>query len=192
LHAAGSDVLKRQDGSDPPAGGSEPSMDLPDAAPSVDPPDSLADLVEGEYLGDSAPVPPTGRRAARAAAVQALYESDLTGHPASDTARYLARAAGLRAPLIRLAASLAERAESGRIRFDERIQQAAPAFPADQIAAVDRNVLRAALAEFEMSDEPLESVIVSEAIEIARLYGAAGAPAFIHGVLSAILGSSKA
>ena len=56
--------------------------------------DSLIPLVEGEFVGNTEQELPTGRRAARTAAVQALYESDLTGHPAKPAAQRLAKTAG--------------------------------------------------------------------------------------------------
>ena len=152
--------------------------------------DSLIPLVEGEFLGNTEQELPIGRRAARTAAVQALYESDLTGHPAKPAAQRLAKTAGLSCKLCLLAASLAEHAEGGRETLDQRIQMAAPLFPTSQIAIVDRNVLRVALTELEIYGETPVEVVFNEAIEIARLLGSHQSPAFVNGVLASMLESS--
>ncbi len=45
-------------------------------------PDQLDALVEGEPVGENDPTMRGGRTGSRAAVVQALYESDASGHPA--------------------------------------------------------------------------------------------------------------
>ena len=56
------------------------------------------------------------------------------------------------------------------------------------MAPVDRNVLRVALAELEMSDAAPEKVVANEAVELARLFGSDSSPKFVNGVLGALLG----
>ncbi len=152
--------------------------------------DSLIPLVEGEFVGNTEQELPTGRRAARTAAVQALYESDLTGHPAKPAAQRLAKTAGLSCRLCLLATNLAEHAEGEREALDQRIQIAAPLFPTNQIAIVDRNVLRVALTEIQIYSKTPVEVVFNEAIEIARLLGSHESPAFVNGVLASMLESS--
>ena len=67
---------------------------------------------------------------------------------------------------------------------------AAPLFPTNQIAIVDRNVLRVALTELEIYGETPVEVVFNEAIEIARLLGSHQSPAFVNGVLASMLESS--
>jgi N utilization substance protein B len=76
---------------------------------------------------------------------------------------------------------------ANRQALDRRIAGAATEFPVEQIAAVDRNVLRIALAELELEPKPPAAVVVNEAVELARLFGAESSPKFVNGVLGALL-----
>ena len=154
---------------------------------SESPDDRLSGLVDGELLEETTPPTPTGRRGARVAAVQALYESDVTDHPAASTVRRMALEAGLAAGPTGLAEMLVSHVDRDRARLDERIAGAAPAFPTNQLAAVDRNVLRVALAELEACPDTPPSVVVNEAVEVAKLLGSEGAPGFVNGVLGSML-----
>ena len=55
----------------------------------------------------------------------------------------------------------------------------------ERIAAVDRNILRMAIAEIVYTDTP-NVVVIDEAIEIARKYGSEKSPEFVNGILDAI------
>ena len=54
-----------------------------------------------------------------------------------------------------------------------------------RMAVVDRNVLRLAVFELTQTDTPV-SVILDEAIELARRFGAESSPDFVNGVLDAV------
>lgn len=68
------------------------------------------------------------------------------------------------------------------------IEKAAPEWPVDQIAVIDRNVLRIGLYEllYADKDEIPPKVAINEAIEIAKGYGGANSPKFINGVLGTV------
>lgn len=72
--------------------------------------------------------------------------------------------------------------------IDKIIERAAPEWPIDQIAVVDRNVLRVGLYELLYADkgEVPAKVAINEAIEIAKAYGGANSPKFINGVLGTV------
>ncbi|MDA1279338.1 MAG: transcription antitermination factor NusB [Chloroflexi bacterium] len=150
-------------------------------------PDRLDTLIEGEPVGESNPSIRGGRTGSRAAVVQALYESDSSGHPAVAAAKRLARERNLGDEEVEFAARLVGVCEDQRNELDSRIAKIASQFPADQMALVDRNVLRVALAELEMEDAALEKVVVNEAVELARLFGSDSSPKFVNGVLGALL-----
>ena len=78
--------------------------------------------------------------------------------------------------------------EEQRSELDSRIAKVASQFPAEQMPLVDRNVLRVALAELEMSDAAPQKVVANEAVELARLFGSESSPKFVNGVLGALLG----
>ncbi len=56
----------------------------------------------------------------------------------------------------------------------------------DQIAIVDRNILRIALWEFAVGQVSPVRVAINEAVELAKLYGSDSAPRFINGVLGSL------
>lgn len=150
-------------------------------------PDRLDALVEGEPVGENDPSIRGGRTGSRAAVVQALYESDASGHPAVASVTRLATERGLSEDDIDFATRLVTVCEEQRNELDTRIARVASQFPPEQMALVDRNVLRVALAELEMSDAAPEKVVANEAVELARLFGSDSSPKFVNGVLGALL-----
>jgi len=72
--------------------------------------------------------------------------------------------------------------------IDEIIKRVAPEWPINQIAIVDRNVLRIGLYELLHADpaEVPPKVAINEAIEIAKNYGGQNSPKFINGVLGTV------
>jgi N utilization substance protein B len=71
-------------------------------------------------------------------------------------------------------------------QLDELIAQHAPEWPMDQVAVIDRNILRIALWEFAVEDCTPVKVAINEAIELAKLYGADSTPRFVNGVLGSL------
>jgi N utilization substance protein B len=66
------------------------------------------------------------------------------------------------------------------------IAECAPEWPVDQLAVVDRNILRLALWEFAVSGETPVRVAINEAVELAKRFGSDSAPRFINGVLGSL------
>ena len=73
-----------------------------------------------------------------------------------------------------------------RVMLDEMIQRHAPEWPVDQMAVVDRNVLRMAIYEFHIAHLTPLKVAINEAIELAKTFGSDSAPRFVNGVLGAL------
>jgi N utilization substance protein B len=126
------------------------------------------------------------RTRARSLALQVLYEVDIANHPPGDIYK-------LRLEEMPLADELSEFAR--RIIFgvlplttilDQIIAKYAPEWPLDQIAAIDRNILRMALWEFAVDHDTPIKVAINEAVELAKQYGSDSAPRFINGVLGAL------
>jgi len=82
----------------------------------------------------------------------------------------------------RLATGVSEKQDD----LDDVLQDYAPDFPIEQVAVIDRNILRMALYELAIiSDEPV-SAIINEAVELANLFGAEGSARFVNGVLGTV------
>ena len=75
-----------------------------------------------------------------------------------------------------------------RVKIDSIIQEAAPAWPIDQITAIDRAVLRLGLYEllFGSRDEVPPKVAINEAIELAKAFGGDSSGKFVNGVLGTV------
>lgn len=68
--------------------------------------------------------------------------------------------------------------------LDETLQPMAPGWPLDQIARIDRNVLRIGLFELlHRADTVPPKVVINEAIELAKAFGSDNSSKFINGVL---------
>ena len=72
--------------------------------------------------------------------------------------------------------------------IDEVIVRAAPEWPIDKIAAIDRNVLRLGLTELLYADRAQvpAKVAINEAIELAKQFGGDNSGRFVNGVLGAV------
>ncbi len=73
-----------------------------------------------------------------------------------------------------------------RERLDQVIRQIAPEWPVDQMAPIDRNVLRIALWEIGLGEVPVR-VAINEAVELARRYSGEGARRMVNGALGAFV-----
>jgi N utilization substance protein B len=83
------------------------------------------------------------------------------------------------------AEELVEGVAAKRDALDEHIARCARNWRLERMAAVDRNVLRLATYELGRGDMPA-SVIIDQAIELARRFGADASPGFVNGVLDAV------
>jgi N utilization substance protein B len=127
------------------------------------------------------------RTKARERAVQALYQLDVT---ASDLEEAMARFWRNFEPVEREVRELAEDLVRGvsahRREIDEAIEGASANWRLDRMAKVDRNVLRLAVHELlHRPDVPLK-VVINEAVELGKKYGAEGSGAFVNGVLDQV------
>ena len=126
------------------------------------------------------------RTRARALALQVLYEVDLANHPPGDIYRLRLEESPLPEDLAEFARQIIFGVLPLTNTLDHLIAKYAPEWPLDQIAAIDRNILRLALWEFAVSGETPLKVAINEAVELAKLYGSDSAPRFINGVLGAL------
>ncbi len=71
-------------------------------------------------------------------------------------------------------------------RLDQFIAEHAPEWPLDQVAIIDRNILRIALWELAVYCETPIKVAINEAIELAKTFGSDSTPRFVNGVLGSL------
>lgn len=126
------------------------------------------------------------RTRARSLALQVLYEVDLANHPPGEIFKLRLEDAPLTDDLAEFARQIIFGILPIRDTLDHLIAKYAPDWPLDQIAAIDRNILRMALWEFAVYRQTPLKVAINEAVELAKLFGSESAPRFINGVLGAL------
>jgi len=70
--------------------------------------------------------------------------------------------------------------------IDKKIEEHAPNWTLDQMAIVDRNILRIGVYELYFNDDIPAKVAINEAIEIAKSYGGQSSGKFVNGILGAM------
>jgi N utilization substance protein B len=78
-----------------------------------------------------------------------------------------------------------------REQLNDTIKRFATAFPVDQLAPMDRNILKIALYEIIIDNKTPVKVAINEAVELAKKFGADASPKFINGVLGAVMSTEK-
>ncbi len=126
------------------------------------------------------------RTRARSLALQVLYEVDIANHPPGEIFKLRLEESPLADDLAEFARQIIFGTLPLTQTLDHLIAKYAPEWPLDQIAAIDRNILRMALWEFAVSGETPLKVAINEAVELAKLYGSDSAPRFVNGVLGAL------
>lgn len=125
------------------------------------------------------------RRKARAAALQTLYELACTRHSIDDVLGERIVQAGLGEDAAGFARALVTGVLENSRALDQQIAQHAPEFPLEQMAVIDRTILRMALWEAGIGRITPLKVAINEAVELAKDFGSDSAPRFINGVLGA-------
>lgn len=126
------------------------------------------------------------RTRARSAALQALYEIDIVGHPPGTVLEERIKDEDLDENMADFAREIVLNVWPIVEELDEYIAIHAPEWPLDQVAVIDRNIIRIALWEFAVSGEVPIKVAINEAVELAKLYGSDSAPRFVNGVLGSL------
>jgi N utilization substance protein B len=127
------------------------------------------------------------RTKARGVALQVLYEYDLTGHALGDALEARLSEENLEEQLSQFASQIISGVIPITPQLDEVISKHAPEWPLDQVAVIDRNILRIALWEFGVAKCTPLKVAINEAIELAKVYGSDSSPRFINGVLGSLV-----
>jgi N utilization substance protein B len=133
------------------------------------------------------------RHLARSVVLQVLFERDssegkLTTEESISRLADYAQEFGARESDMPFMQTLLKTAVAKQKEIDQVITQAAPEWPIDKIAAIDRNVLRLGLTELLYSDRTQvpAKVAINEAIELAKTFGSTSSGRFVNGVLGAV------
>jgi N utilization substance protein B len=128
------------------------------------------------------------RRQARVAALQALFEIDVVHHPADVVLQRRFDDLGLPVEGQEFARFVVHGVLAHQEQLDEMIIAYAPEWPIDQMAIIDRNILRIALFEFMIDQGTPPKVAINEAVELAKTFGSDSSQRFVNGVLGTLLG----
>jgi N utilization substance protein B len=123
---------------------------------------------------------------ARGVALQALYEIDMCKHPPGEVWVERSNESGLDSQLSEFSKLIIFGVYPLMEILDEFISSHAPEWPLDQVAVIDRNILRIALWEFAVYGETPIKVVINEAVELAKVYGSDSTPRFVNGVLGSL------
>lgn len=76
--------------------------------------------------------------------------------------------------------------------LDAKLQPVAPEWPIDQIARMDRLILRIGLYELDNEADVPPKVVINEAVELAKAFGGDNSSKFVNGVLGTLLREREA
>ena len=119
-------------------------------------------------------------------ALQALYESDCVGHSPEQTLSRIIEEARLPEEAADFATRLVLGVTENKERLDSIIRTTAPIWPVEQMALIDRNILRLAIYELVIAGEVPLKAAINEAVELAKAFGSDSSPRFINGVLGTV------
>jgi N utilization substance protein B len=129
------------------------------------------------------------RRRSRELALQALYEMDVGAHEPAAVLERLIVESRLTEDQAAFARVLLSGVLENRERIDAIIAKTATAWPTQQLAAIDRNILRIAIREFLVDNLTPVGAAINEAVELAKKYGSDSSSKFINGVLGSVSAS---
>lgn len=136
------------------------------------------------------------RRRAREFALQALYQSDLTGATVSSALNHLwsglidgdglEGAKPAESEEVEFAQRLVMGVQEHRDAIDAQIEEASANWRIPRMPVVDRNILRIATFELAHCPDIPATVSINEAVELAKAFGTAESRAFVNGIVDRV------
>ncbi|MCH7624902.1 MAG: transcription antitermination factor NusB [Chloroflexi bacterium] len=130
---------------------------------------------------------PGARHKTRVVSLQVLYEADSVGHDVDHSLRNRTEDTGLSGSSVEFAKDLVHGVLANRKEIDKIVSGFAPSWPIDQMAIVDRNILRIAVFEIVIGKTSPPKVAINEAVELAKAYGSDSSSKFVNGVLGSVM-----
>jgi len=116
--------------------------------------------------------------------MQALYQAELAHIEIETALQNISESEKFIPETLDFAGFLAKATWTAREEIDQIISGLAIDWPLDRIGKVDRSILRLAIQELRLAETP-PSVIINEAVELAKKYSGEEAAKFINGILGA-------
>lgn len=127
------------------------------------------------------------RRKSRELVLQMLFQADLGQQPGEEVRKTFWKGRGDVGPEVKgFAEDIFRVARDRAPEIDNLIESHAENWRMDRMAAVDRNLMRAAVAELLGFPQTPRAVVINEAIEIARKFSSPESVQFINGVLDSV------
>ena len=126
------------------------------------------------------------RTRARSIALQALFEIDLSGHAMGTVIQERLEETPMDEGLVLFVHQIVQGVTPLAKTLDLLIAEHAPEWPMEQVAYIDRNILRIALWEIAIFKKTPIKVAINEAVELAKAYGSDSTPRFVNGVLGSL------
>jgi len=127
------------------------------------------------------------RTKARSVALQALYEIDVASHPPGQVWQERVLESDLDDSLAEFSHEIVHGVWPLTSTLDKFIAEHAPEWPLDQVAIIDRNILRIALWEIVVYGDTPIKVAINEAVELAKIFGSDSSARFVNGVLGSLV-----
>ena len=131
------------------------------------------------------------RSRAREAALKTLYQMDITGDPPGDALKIFFRHHRVSVGSQPFVARLVEGTVKHLSEIDPLIRRHATNWTLERMAIVDRNILRLGAYELLHETETPPKVVINEAVDLAKRFGAADSGKFVNGVLDSIHKTEK-
>ena len=121
------------------------------------------------------------------AALQSLFAADIKDNLDESCLGWLTEEDSLSDETAMFAEMLFRGVSGNRSALDDITQRYAPAWPVDQLALVDRNILRIALFELLHNPDTPRKTAINEAVELAKTFGSESSARFVNGVLGSVM-----
>ena len=131
------------------------------------------------------------RRQARMIALQTLYEYDIAHHDPMEVLPRHAEERHLHPKVVEYANELVLGVRDHLVDIDAHIQSAAREWPLQQMARIDKNILRLAIYEILFNNTVPAKAAINEAVELAKSFGSDTSSRFINGVLGTIFNRAQ-
>jgi len=126
------------------------------------------------------------RRKSREFALQALYLADVCKMPLEQALNRITYGGNVEKPILAFAKTLGKGTIENQAELDEAIKKYAKNWEMTRMAALDRNILRLGAYEILYEKDTPVSVIIDEAVEIAKTFSTDDSGKFVNGILDKI------